>query len=273
VCLVIATVTVSMLIPGPVGSEEAHPNPDLDPLVADRPDFTESPVTIWPGRVQIETGFTSTQIEDVSLTTLGELLLRWGVVKNFELRLGLNSFAIEDEPETDATRGVEDIVVGLKFRILTVQGVRPELAVLLGTSLPTGSRDYRISLWQPLAAVAAGWELSSRFALGANLGYGRFEIDEEKFEQARGSLSLGFAISESWGCYLETFGLSTDRKDGTSVAYVDGGFTFLAMDDLMFEVHFGQGLNGLNEDYFLGLGAVIRFGSPPKEPLSPRGTG
>jgi len=230
-----------------------------EPLVADRPDFTESPVTMSPGRVQIETGITSTQIEDVRVTTLGELLVRIGVFRNLELRLGLNSLAIEDASETDTTTGLEDIAIGLKFRLLTVDRWRPELAVLLGTSLPTGSREYRISLWQPLAVVAAGWELSSRFALGTNLGYGRFEVSDEKFNQARGSLSLGFALSETWGCYLETFGFSTDRKDGSSSTYVDAGFTFLAATDLMFEVHFGQGLNGLDTDYFLGLGAVIRF--------------
>lgn len=227
--------------------------------MAGRPDFNESPVTVSPGRVQIETGITSTRIEDVIVTTFGEFLVRIGVVRNLELRLGLNSIAVEDDSETDTTAGLEDIGIGLKFRLLTVDRWRPELAVLLSTSLPTDSREYRVSLWQTLAVVAAGWELSSRFALSTNLGYGRLEVDDEKFNQARGSLSLGYAISETWGCYLETFGFSTDRKDGSSSTNVDAGFTFLAMTDLMFEVHGGQGLNGLDTDYFLGLGAVIRF--------------
>ena len=59
-------------------------------MVTDRPDATESAITVAPGVFQLEFGYTFGEIESVSVHNLGEVLLRVGVADMLELRLGVN---------------------------------------------------------------------------------------------------------------------------------------------------------------------------------------
>src|SRR5687767_7085827 len=61
-------------------------------IVTDRPDFTESPVAVPRGAVQVEMGNTYERADDVRANTLGEMLVRVGVHRGLELRLGLPSY-------------------------------------------------------------------------------------------------------------------------------------------------------------------------------------
>ena len=63
-------------------------------LVTDRPDFTESAVSVAPGRVQLEGGYTFSRIEAERTHTVGELLARFGAVDRLEFRLGINSAVV-----------------------------------------------------------------------------------------------------------------------------------------------------------------------------------
>ena len=74
----------------------------VDPLISDRPTFSASAEAVTPGRIQLEAGFTHKRVEEATVSSIGELLGRFGVARNFELRLGLNSFDVEDLPGQDA---------------------------------------------------------------------------------------------------------------------------------------------------------------------------
>jgi len=75
-------------------------DPMDQPLVTDRTDFTESTEPIPAGHAQLEAGYTFTfdrENEDrVRDHTAGELLLRIGVVDNFELRIGWDGYSWTD---------------------------------------------------------------------------------------------------------------------------------------------------------------------------------
>jgi hypothetical protein len=51
---------------------------DDEPLVTDRPDFTESAATVTRGRTQVEMGYTFTSAGDFDEHAMGELLVRIG---------------------------------------------------------------------------------------------------------------------------------------------------------------------------------------------------
>lgn len=71
-----------------------------DELITDRPDATESPNTVPLKKIQIETGglFVSNNEEGIKteLWNYNNTLIRYGVLKNFELRL---AFAISETRE------------------------------------------------------------------------------------------------------------------------------------------------------------------------------
>ena len=69
--------TVCVMIPGWVCTDAAD-----EPLLADRPDFTEGSSTVGRGVFQLEGGVTFANYpSDVNVTTVGEILARWGLAE------------------------------------------------------------------------------------------------------------------------------------------------------------------------------------------------
>jgi hypothetical protein len=230
-------------------------------LVTDRPDFTESAETIAPGRVQLETGYTFADEEgDAETHSWGELLVRIGVSRIVELRLGFNSYLQATRPGEDPS-GVEDSSVGVKIKLQEIRegSGRPQVALLLGTTLPTGSSEYRESHLQPGAALALGWALSPRTGLGVNLNYAYLSEEGEQFSEFAGSLALGYALRHRLGGYIEYFGFKPQSDGGPDTHFLDGGFTWLLSNNAQLDARAGVGLNSAAADYFVGAGAAWRW--------------
>lgn len=233
---------------------------DNEPLVTDRPDFTESPLVVPQGRVQVESGYTYTRTGDEREHTFGEVLVRVPVSRKAELRLGLPAY-LRQRTAGGRDAGLDDSFLGAKFALSPGGGKKPALALLVGTTLPTGSRAFRENGLQPEAALAASWELCPTVALSSNLGYVRPSEGGARFSQLLGSLSLGFTLSDKWGAYAEVYGLSKADSTGKSAKYANGGVTYLINDDFQLDSRAGIGINNHagGPDFFLGFGAARRF--------------
>lgn len=246
---------VAVLLPGGVvAGQEA-------PLVGDRPDFTESAATIARGRLQIEGGFTRVAADAARLTTAGELLLRYGVGPNTEGRLTLGSYAwLEDPPFAD-TDGLTDIALGAKHRFVENAGLVPESALLVTATMPTGADGFTLEEVTPLVVGAFGFELSSNFGLGANLGWSHVYSpgDRTRYHTWWGSLSLAASLSSRLGAFAEVYGFNREEKDGDANGYADVGLTYLLNPNFQLDARVGQGFNGLDEDWLYGLGVVYRI--------------
>lgn len=231
-----------------------------DTISADRPDFTEGTGLIPPGHVQVEGGVTLGRVEDVDITTLGELLVRFGIGERSEARIGLGSYTrIEDD--FASISGFEDPTLEIKYRFTDDAGElapgQPAVALILGTSVPVGDKELTNDDWVPAAVFAFDWDLG-RFGVGANLG-GSYEAGDDRFVQAFGSLTAGYDWTDRLGTYLEWYGFSEEEKDGPSTHYVDGGITFLINNDLIVDARIGTGLNDADPDWYAGVGGAIRW--------------
>lgn len=234
-----------------------------EPLVTDRPDFTESAETVAPGRFQIEAGYTFTRTGDEKEHALGELLLRVGLFKQVELRIAGNSYVWLDSPDGDAN-GFEDMSLGAKIKLLDASEqfdlTRPNVAVIVATTLPTGADNIGEDEAQPELKLALAWDLSERFSLGSNLNYAYLSEGGDRFHQFSGSVVLGIKLTEKWGSYIEYFGFVPESDDGPNTSYFDGGFTYLIDDNLQLDARAGVGVfNGRSPDYFTGAGVSWRW--------------
>ncbi len=232
-----------------------------DSISPDRPDFTEGTGLIPVGHVQVEGGVTLARVEDEDSTSLGEVLVRFGIGERSEARIGLGSYTRVDGEFADVS-GFEDPALELKIRFTEEAGElapgQPAVALVLGTSVPVGDKELTSDEWVPTAIFAFDWDLG-RFGLGANLG-GSYETgDDDRFVQAFGSLSAGFSVTDRLGTYLEWYGFSEEEKDGPSTHYVDGGISFLINNDLMVDARIGTGLNDADPDWYAGVGASVRW--------------
>lgn len=232
-----------------------------DALVSDRPDFTEASALVDPGHVQVEAGSTRSREGEARVTAHGEVLMRAGLTSRVELRLAGNSF-VQERTDLLSQSGAEDSGLGFKFRLLDgAEGHswKPALSVIASSTLPTGSRVYRSVRSQPEVKVITAWSLTDRVGFSSNVNVARPYDGVRSFTEYAGSGSLGFAVTDRIGSYVEAFAFAP--QDGSHLVnkYVNGGFTFLFSPDVQLDVRAGSGpRSASSRDYFAGVGLVVR---------------
>jgi len=246
-----------MLLPVRLGAQEAE---QPEPLTTDRPGFTAGALSLPAGRLQFEGGYTWSRQGDETSHSIGELLLRYGILRGFEARLGLNSFVVVERPSSDYD-GLQDISLGTKLDAVELFGWprSARLSLLAGTTVPSGGSATGSTDWQPQAALAFSIDISDRVGLGSNAGI-RSPVDGEgRFIEGSLSAALGIGLSDSWGTYVEAYTLLPEgsRRDEL---YVDGGITWLTSDDFQLDARVGSAVAGSSwPNMFAGIGASWRI--------------
>ncbi len=225
----------------------ASPTYAQEPLVTDRPDFTESASAVERAHFQLEGGFTLTDKDGENEYAVGEVLLRIGIAPRLELRIAGNSYVASDGDD-----GFEDAGVGVKLMIVE------DTAVLAGTSVPTGSSGVGSDAWEPEVRLAHQRVLGD-LAVGANVGWFSTEVDDERRHGGLASLAFGIPLTDRDGLFLEAYGIATEGSGGEE-AYVDGGLTRFFSDDFQLDARVGVGIAGDDAaDWFFGVGAARRW--------------
>jgi hypothetical protein len=252
--LVIAQLAVGILAAQKLEAQEQ--------IVTDRPDFTESTASVDPGRVQLETGATLTEAGETDSTSFGEVLVRIGLTQALELRLGLNSWVHSDGPG-GSDSDFEDTSVGLKLELMQpAEGASravPELALLVATTLPTGTAESSPSGLQPGMTLALAWALNETVSLGANFGATSALDDDERFLEGAGSVALGIALRGDWGAFVEYYGFLPEGSAGDASHFGNAGLTYLISDDFQLDFRVGTALSGDDTDLFIGFGLGYRW--------------
>ncbi len=228
---------------------------DEPDLITDRPDFTESASTVPKGGWQLEFGYTfeNNNDFDLSLHTLGELLIRFAPLEKFELRFGINSYAIQKLGSMER-KGFEDMQLGFKW-----VAIEDTLGILVSTSLPTGSDNFGNSHLQPEIKVVAARDITDFLSLGANVGVGFLREGNETIKEYSASLSVGFSLTSKLGAYLEYYGYYYGNDEGEDLHFLNGGITYLITPTFQLDARIGKSLNKGDSTYFFGIGAAARF--------------
>ena len=238
------------------GAAAAGESETGEPLVTDRPDFTESASTVERGRFQIESGATWTDSDEADGLDVGELLVRIGLARELELRLGVGSYSDADGPPGEAPAGLGDTSLGVKLGLGA--GSDWSTALIVRTTLPTGDHELREPHLQPGAVLAVARDLSATTSLGTNLGYTWASAGGEQYSELSGSVALGRSLGERLGGFVELFGFLPADRGGDDTAYFDAGLTWLLSNDLQLDVRAGIGLVSAAEDHFIGAGLSWR---------------
>jgi hypothetical protein len=243
------------------GSRDPDAWENRDALVTDRPDFTESAVTVYPRHVQVELGYTAARVGDVTEHSVGEILIRLGLAERLEARIGLNSFAWVAVPGNDP-EGREDVSLGAKVNLLRARpgSAVPDVGILLSALLPTGAGELgQGSHLLPVAILAAGLDATEWLSAGANFGWGYLDDGAGRYSQFTGSVALGFSLSPVIGAYAEYFALLPELDGGPDGHFLNGGFTFLISRDLQADIRAGFSVDDAETGSFGGAGFAFRI--------------
>lgn len=241
------------------GACVAAPGGPGSPIVTDRPDFTESAVTVPGGRMQIEAGATYADEAGVDGLSGGEVLLRGGLSERLELRVGIPSYLTASDD-----RGFGDANLGAKVALFApAEGASravPTVGLIVGSTLPTGTGGFQADGWQPEAKLLLAWTVTDRFAVASNLNYARVsEAGGVRYGEPSASLSGAFAITDVVGSYVEAFGFAPDVAGAPRPTYLNGGLTWLLSPDFQLDARVGVGVADAPDSRFVGLGLSRRW--------------
>jgi len=223
-----------------------------DEIVTDRPDQTESSVTVPLHAFQLEVG--GVKLFDMEGDAVwGGVLIRYGLFKGFELRLGGAYGSYNDDDGT--TNGLSPVEVGFKSNITEQKGILPEIAFLGSLILPgIAKSDLDVENPAPVFKFAFSHEISPVISIGYNVG-GTW-TGEGAAPDWFYSLVFGASITKKLGCYVEPYGYFA--KNAYPVSMVDGGFTYKIAPLMQVDISGGFGLNDPSPDGFVSLGFSFR---------------
>lgn len=220
-------------------------------IVTDRPDQTESSVTVGKKTFQIEMGGTylSTDKNSINSFLAPSMLLRYGVSKGVELRFvtQYESTKFEFQNNDIDYNGFNDIEFGAKFQLLKKENKNSEIAFLTHIIIPTANARLSTNNWGVINKLSISHIISKRVSVGYNIGYDYIE----KFNYLTYSLAFGIGISKVVSFYVEPFGAWGELN--TFINNLDTGFTFLLNSNFQLDVSYGLGLNNSMQYYSVGF--------------------
>lgn len=239
-------------------------------VVPDRPGYTDAPVALPAGAVQLEAGMTDDRTRSGATRTqyvsAGETLLRLGVGARSELRIFGNSYGIRSVDGAPTVRGMEDVKLGAKLNLRaipdSVHSWVPNAALLAATTLSTGGNGIRAGHAQPEAKVAVNWTTASPLSLYSNLGYGTIYNEVGRASRMWLSTAAWWSVNPRISAFAEglTIGRASGSGSGTAGNDVDAGLTYLINDRLQLDARIGRGVGSeTSSERFIGVGFARRW--------------
>jgi hypothetical protein len=245
-----------------------EPERRLDP---DRPHLPEAASTVGLGRVILESGYTYTSKGQAFLHqhSYPEALLRVGMLADwFEFRITQNVINQKNIPgsgQPTNTNGAQDLEIGMKLGLTEQKDFLPETALILQTSVPSGSSSASNDTVLPGVNLDMGWEIvKDRFGM-ETVTSANGARDDAKHTYV--NFVQGITVTYDLTSKLEEFTeydlfvpIGAASPEATHPQhYIVAGFVYFLNNDLEVDIRAGVGLNQHASDYLLGTGFAARY--------------
>ncbi len=212
---------------------------DLSP---DRPDATESPITVDAGHFVMEVSlFDWRRSGGDDVYTLMSTTLKLGLTNDADLHFVFDSYTWESPESGNTTEGFGDIEFRLKYNLWGNDGGDTALALFPFVKIPTGAALSNDE-WEGGLIVPFSMKLREGVELGLMAEFGAVYNDasrKHEFEFLHSAV-LGFDLTSRLGLFIEYIGITGATPYQT---YGAGGFTFAVNDDLVLDCGTQVGLN------------------------------
>lgn len=234
-------------------------------FTTDRPDTTESPFTIAPGRFQVETtliGYAVGKHEDGVRPKSYEVAttnVRIGVTSALEVDVGIAPYGSADPGAGPRRDGVGALDLRAKLNLFGNDGGTTALALLPFVSVPlerssgVGPDDVEYGVLVPLS-----FDLGGGLGLGLNGGVVARRPDADRGYRAFGIATASLAVgwSEQVGSYFE---VAAEFGDGDAATRLNTGLTWQVREDLQLDAGVQVGVSGGADRFAPFVGISLRF--------------
>lgn len=240
-----------------------HPTPreQWREMSADRPDFTESPITVDAGAIQLEMSFFDyTRNGRAESFALAPVNLKFGLLDDMDVQLVLVPYAHDDDG-VRVGEGFGDTQVRLKMNFWGNDGGRTAFAIMPFVKVPTATGG----LGNDHVEGGVIFPFSVEVREGVGLGL-MFETDFV-YDDAQGNYDtefittgvVGVDMTDKIGVYVEGIGI-TSTDSGTDFRSILGlGATYRVSSNMVFDVGVNLGVGGDAEDVNIFSGFTVRF--------------
>jgi len=245
------------------------PRGQMRPLSADRPDATESPITVDAGHVQVEVSFfdfarSDHDGDEFDSWTAFDANIKIGLLNRVDLQFVFGVFGEETTnpalgPET-SVEGFSDVQIRTKVNLwgneggTTAFGIMPVIKIPTNTDLSNGEVEGGV-------IVMLGWDAGESWGLGfqAEIDFVFDEAEDEHDTEFLHTAVLGFDVTQPLGAYVEYVGVVSSEDDADYRVLLSTGLTYALSPNLVLDMGTQIGLTGSADDLNLFAGMTVRF--------------
>jgi Putative MetA-pathway of phenol degradation len=238
------------------------PHDEWRDMSADRPDFTESPITVDAGAWQLEASFIdfTRSDSDNETTSVLPFNLKLGLTNNMDLQLVVDPYVYQrtDDANTD---GFGDTQLRLKINFWGNDGGDTALGIMPFIKFPTAKDDLGNDKFEGGIILPFSITLTEQLGLGLMLEVDAV-YDEEEDDYGADTIAsgvLGYDVGQGFGLYLEGIVLATDVNDHDLDSILGLGTTYSPNDNLTFDIGCNFGLSDEMDDFNVFGGITFRF--------------
>lgn len=251
------------------GSERQRDTEGEEEIETDRDSFTPATSVVGRGQLILESAYTFIDNPAVPEThSLPELVARYGISDNIELRFGYNyelggsgnpvsgNIPSDTEGSTELEREA-NLLYGTKVWLTEQDEWLPTSSIIVQGFTPVHgeSTDTQVS-----TTYVFGWQLSNDWQWDSAIRYGTGSLEEDRFSTWSPSTVVKIPVGEKWKIHAEYFSVSTSgRETESSQHFFSPGAHYLLTRNLEIGLRVGWGLNEQAPDFFSNVGGGIRF--------------
>lgn len=239
---------------------------------ADRPKVTQNSAAVPLGQTQTSFGFTYNHTPNENPVVpdnryrLPEMLVRYGVAENLEVRFGWDGLQwanYQQADPVDLNRGTDagatNLEIGAKLKLTPQVDFFPETAILGTLGMPSGgaffSAEDRV---EPLGEFLYSWDLHEKVEAGGSFGFGTRTYYEDRQDIAPLSFYLQGEIAPELYGFLEWYALTFASAQLELPQHtLQTGLIWELSPNLQLDWRIGGGLNGQTDRFLTGFGVVF----------------
>lgn len=231
-------------------------------MSTDRPDVTESPISVDAGHFQLETDlFKTSRNTENGITTVENKYnlanLKLGLSKNMDLQLVVESVVQHFDLDNNGYRlannyGFGDLTLRLKYNLWGNDGGKTAFAMMPYVNFPTSKYSAYV---EPGIVFPFSLELENDFSIGTQVQFDLLKsISRSGYHGSiLQSAVIGKGLTKSLDTFVESF-YTYDFEDKNFQVSLDGGFAYAITPNVKFDVGVNIGLTkNTDKVYFIGF--------------------
>ncbi len=229
------------------------PASEMREFVTDRPDRTESPITVDAGHFQIETDFVNLTQNDGRRTTIYNFMnAKVGVTNNSDLQIVIASLVKQGDQS-----GFGNTTLRYKINLFGNEGGPAALGIMPYLTIPTQSSNLGNARSEGGVMLPFGFEAPNGYSIGGMFQYDRLRNDSDNgfHSQWISSFTVSHELFAGLDGYIEFFSQTEAGADW--VATLDGGIVLPVSENLRLDLGANIGVTEAADDInpFVGLSA------------------